>query len=342
MIDLINDLPDQLRDAWTHGKSQKMAWRAGDISRVVICGMGGSAISGDMLAALVEDNCPTPIMVVRDYILPAWANGASTLVVCLSHSGSTEETLSCARLAIQQGAKLLAITTGGELARLTSEYANGVVWDYQYDAMPRAATGWLYGMLLSAFSRIGLAGDLEADVQEAITAMEKYREQWRPEVMAAKNPPKRYAGQLVDCIPVIWGSGILAPVARRWKTQINENSKSPAYFELFPELNHNTVVGIDHPQEMLRRHKFQIIQLYSQRYDHPRNLLRHQATTEIFREQAIITDSVKARGESKLAQQMTTVQFGDYVSYYLAMAYEVDPTPIGPIVMLKDMMAKAE
>jgi glucose/mannose-6-phosphate isomerase len=141
-------------------------------------------------------------------------------------------------------------------------------------------------------------------------------------------------------MPVIWGAGLLAPVARRWKTQINENAKSGAIFDLLPELDHNSVVGIDAPEEELRKHKFQVIQLLS-KYDHPRVALRHQITLELYREQGIITDMVKARGESRLAQQMSLVQFGDYVSYYLAMAYEVDPTPIGPIVALKEKMAQA-
>ncbi len=142
-------------------------------------------------------------------------------------------------------------------------------------------------------------------------------------------------------MPVIWGAGLLAPVAQRWKTQINENAKSAAIFDVLPELDHNSVVGIEAPEEELRKHKFQVIQLLSPKYDHPRVALRHQITLELYREQGIITDTVKARGDSRLAQQMSLVQFGDYVSYYLAMAYQVDPTPIGPIAVLKQKMAEA-
>jgi glucose/mannose-6-phosphate isomerase len=340
MIGHIHALPDQLRDAWAHGAGQPLPDDMGTVARVALCGMGGSAIGGEMLAALVEDTCPVPIRVNRSYELPAWADGPSTLVVTLSHSGGTEETLSCAQQAITRKTKLLAITTGGELA-VRVEAAGGTVWRYGYESQPRAAIGWLYGLLLAAFSRMGLAPDLNADVAEAAERMERSRASFVPETLAARNPPKRYAGQLVDCIPVIWGAGLLAPVARRWKTQINENAKSSAFFELLPELDHNAVVGIATPAEILRKHQFQVIQLLSARYDHPRVALRHQMTLELFREQGIITDTVKARGESRLAQQMSLVQFGDYVSYYLAMAYEIDPTPIGPIVALKAKMAAA-
>ena len=341
MIGHINALPAQLGDAWDHGQKQALPADFSGIERVAICGMGGSAISGEMLAALVEDTCRVPITVIRDYTLPAWAQGPSTLVVAMSHSGGTEETLSAASEAIQRKTRLLAITSGGELEQIV-EAGGGTVWQFTYKSQPRAAMGWLYGMLLAAFCRMGLAADLSHDVAEAVETMVQAKERFMPETIAARNPPKRYAGQLVDCLPVIWGAGLLAPVARRWKTQINENAKSSAFFDLLPELDHNSVVGIDAPEEELRRHKFQVIQLLSPRYDHPRVALRHHITLELFREQGIITDMVKARGQSRLAQQMSLVQFGDYVSFYLAMAYEVDPTPIGPIVTLKEKMAKAE
>ncbi len=340
MIGYIQALPDQLAEAWEAGQHFNLPGHPDKVERVAICGMGGSAISGELLATLVEDSCRVPISVVRDYTLPAWAEGPSTLVVALSHSGGTEETLTAARQAVERKTQLVAITTGGELADLV-EAAGGVVWKYSYPSLPRAAVGWLYGLLLAGFSRLKLAPDLSADVAEAVERMRNSREAFAPQTLAARNAPKRYAGQLMDCIPVIWGAGLLAPVARRWKTQINENAKSSAFFEVLPELDHNTVVGISTPDELLRKHKFQIIQLLSPKYDHPRNAIRHQATLELFREQGIITDTVRGRGESRLAQQMSLVQFGDYVSYYLAMAYAVDPTPIEPITMLKDKLAQA-
>jgi glucose/mannose-6-phosphate isomerase len=339
MLGHINALPDQLKNAWEHAQGLDLS-TARNIDRVVICGMGGSAISGDLLAALIFDTCPVSITIVRGYDLPAYAAGEGTLVIALSHSGSTEETISAAQQALERGLKPVAITTGGELTERVAA-GGGTVWNYTYDAQPRASLGWLYGLLLAAVTRLGLISDLGAEVEEAIAVMHKHREPWGVDVTAACNPAKRYAGQIVDSIPVIWGAGLLAPVARRWKTQINENAKSCAFFDELPELNHNTVVGIAAPDELIRRHKFQIIQLTSS-YDHPRVALRHQATHDMLLGEAIITDPLKARGESRLAQQMSMILFGDFVSYYLAMAYQVDPTPIPPIETLKAKLAQVE
>jgi glucose/mannose-6-phosphate isomerase len=331
---------DQLENAWNYTKTLDLPTSLRDVSRVVICGMGGSAISGDLLAALVEPTCLNPIFVNRDYTLPPYAAGADTLVIALSYSGTTEETLSAARQAIERGTRLLAITTGGELSSLIRE-AGGTVWTFDYPSQPRAALGWLYGLLLGAAVRMGLAPDLAADVVETVARMRRDGAVWTTDTRTNRNTDKRVAGQLMDCIPVIWGAGLLAPVARRWKTQLNENSKTNAYFEALPELNHNAVAGILAPEELMARHKFQIVQLVSAEYDHPRVALRHQATEQLLREAGIITEVVKARGSSRLTQQFNLIQFGDYVSYYLAMGYGVDPTPIPPIKMLKEKLTEA-
>ena len=338
MLGYIDALPDQFESAWAHAASLEVPDT--QIDRVLICGMGGSAISGSLFAALAAESALVPIEVLRGYTLPAYARDASTLVIGMSHSGNTEETLSAISEALERGCTVLAITTGGKLSQVVSE-AGGTVWQYDYPSPPRAALGWLYGMLLGAAAKLGLIPDFSDDVSESLTVMRKYQEIWGAEMMAARNPAKRYAGQLVDCIPIFWGAGLMAPVARRWKTQVNENSKSSAYYEELPELNHNTVVGIVAPDELMRNHKFQVIQLTS-RYDHPRVALRHQLTHSMLLTEGFITDPIKARGESRLAQQMSMILFGDYLSYYLAMAYKVDPTIIEPIMMLKSMMAEAE
>jgi glucose/mannose-6-phosphate isomerase len=340
MRGFIEALPDQFEAAWARAKTLPLPSRLTAADRVVICGMGGSAISGDLLAGLIESTCPKPIFVNRDYDLPAFATGPQTLVICLSHSGSTEETLSAAQQAIDRETRLLAITTGGDLGPLV-ESAGGTVWNFAYASPPRAALGWLYGLLLGAAVKLGLSPDLESDVEESIARMRRDAEVWATTTMTNRNNAKRVAGQIVDCVPVVWGAGFLAPVARRWKTQFNENAKTGAFFEQLPELNHNAVVGILTPTELINRHKFQIMQLESVKFDHPRNRLRHAATETLLREAGVITEVVKARGESRLTQQINVIQFGDDVSFYLAMAYGVDPTPIQPITMLKEKMAAA-
>ncbi len=340
MLSHIDALPEQLESAWARAQTLNLPAAYTRAEQVMICGMGGSAISGDLLAALAAPSCHLPIQVVRDYDLPPYAAGSHTLVIALSHSGTTEETLSAAQQAAERSTLLLAITTGGQLAPLV-ERSGGVVWKYEYDSQPRAALGWLYGLLLGAAARLNLAPDLAAGVEEAIAQMRRDREIWTASSRATRNSAKRIAGQLMDRIPVIWAAGLLAPVARRWKTQLNENAKTSAYFEVLPELNHNAVVGIIAPPELIDRHRIQVVQLVSPDYDHPRVALRHVVTEKLLREAGVIAEVIQARGRSRLAQQMNLIQYGDYISYYLAMAYGVDPTPIPPIAMLKQKLADA-
>jgi glucose/mannose-6-phosphate isomerase len=342
MIQHIDALPDQFADAWASGGAQTLPADWTGFRQIVIAGMGGSAISGDLLAALIEPTAQIPVRVVRGYDLPPYLTGPETLLIALSFSGTTEETLSATQAAIARGVPVLAITTGGDLAPLAAD-AGGVVWPIDYSSQPRAALGWLYGLTLAAAAKLGLApADIAAQIDESLALMRRMRDLLTVASPTSRNPGKRVAGQMMDRIPVIWASGLLLPVARRWKTQFNENAKTGAYYEDMPELNHNSVVGILAPGELIDRHKVQIVQLTSAEYDHPRVTIRHEATTMLLRQAGLICEVVKARGESRLAQQMNLIQFGDYVSYYLAASYGVDPTPIEPIMMLKEMLAKAE
>lgn len=338
MLSHIDALPDQLASAWAHGQSLDLPAGAADVQQVVLSGMGGSAISADLLAALVADACPVPISVVRGYGLPAHVRGPETLVIALSHSGGTEETLSGAQAAAERGARLLAITSGGQLAPL-AEGAGGAAWTFEYRAQPRATLGWLYGLLLAAFSRLGFAPDLAGDVQEAVEKMQRRRDDLSASTPAGENAAYRLAERLAGRIPVVWGAELLAPVARRWKTQLNENSKTVAYYEELPELNHNTVAGLQFPAGVGER--ISVVELVSSRYNHPRTQIRQQVTHDLLERAGIPATRVEAQGESRLAQQMTAIQFGDYVTFYLAMIYEVDPTPIDNIAWLKERLAGA-
>ncbi len=336
MLGFIDTLPDQLHDAWQHAASLKLDKSLAEVQNIVICGMGGSAISGDLIAALVADRCPVPIFVNRHYDLPTFVSGPATLVIALSHSGNTEETLSAVQQGLDRGAKVMAITTGGKIKELV-ESGGGTVWQYEYVSQPRAALGWLYGMILGAFHTLGLA-DLADGVAESIDIMKRQRETYRFDSPVASNAAKRMAGQCVGKQPVIWGSGLLEPVARRWKTQINENSKTPCYYEGMPELNHNTVVGTVVPEDILG--KTMIIQLKSAQYDHSRVKVRQQVSQEIVLQQGIGHDAARASGTTRLAQQMSLIQFGDYISYYLSIANEIDATPIPQIDLLKSRLAE--
>ena len=338
VLGAIDDLSNQLESAWASAQMAAVP-DFSDVRQVIICGMGGSSISGELLATLVEDQCPVPVIVNRAYDLPAWVTGSETLVIGLSHSGTTEETLSAVSQGIERGCRTLAVTQGGKLGPLVAE-ASGTVLSYRYDAPPRASLGWLYGTLLAGVCRGGLITDQADSVAEAVALLRKGREVLGADSPPEKNPAKRTAGQLVDRIPIFWGGGLLEPVARRWKTQVNENAKTAACFEAMPELNHNAIVGLEFPEPLMTR--IAIVQLVSRAYDHPRVKVRHEASTKIVLQSGIMSDRVTARGESRLAQQMSMIQFGDYLSFYLAMAYEVDPTPIHNIDQLKQRLAEVD
>jgi glucose/mannose-6-phosphate isomerase len=338
MLAEIDGLPDQLQRAWDLGQTQPLP-KLDDIHTIVISGLGGSAIGADLVTAFVSSSIRVPILVHRDYGLPAFAQGKHTLVICSSHSGNTEETLDAFETALTHECSVVAICTGGELAK-RAEAKNIPVWRFEHGGQPRAAVGFSFGLLLSLLARLNLIPDPSQDVAEAISAMKKSQEHLRADVPAASNPAKRYAGQLVGRWVTVMGAGILSPVARRWKGQINEVAKAGANFEFLPEANHNTLAGTLNPSEVLNKQTMTLF--LNSPSDHPRNKLRSKFTRQIFMIEGMNTDAVDARGESPLAHIWTLILFGDYVAYYLSMAYGVDPTPVEALVSFKNSMANAK
>ncbi len=330
MLGEIDGLPDQLQTAWNLGQKLPLADISG-VRQVIIAGMGGSAIGGDLLAAYAEPMCAVPIAVWRGYDLPAYADGPTTLVVASSHSGNTEETLSAFARGAESGVQRLAVTTGGDLARQAD--AQGVpLWHFKHAGQPRAAVGYSFGLLLAALTRLGLIPDPEDELADAVAGMRQQQTNLRAEVPVVQNPAKRMAGQMMDRWPTIVGAGLLAPVARRWRTQIAELAKAVAQFETLPEADHNMVAGVVNPASLFGSTMMLFLRATG---DHPRILERVDVTKEIFMVEGFNTDFVHAQGETRLAQQWTTLHFGDYTAYYLAMTYNVDPTPVDAIEDLK-------
>lgn len=336
MIDEINSLPDQIWKAWEMGMANPLPEMPG-LKGIVLTGMGGSAIGADLLAAYAAPHCPVPLVIHRDYDLPAWVQGPQVLVIACSHSGETEETLAACQQALTRGCRVLIITTGGRLARLGQDQ-NIPVWVFQHAGQPRAAAGYVFGLLLAALHRLGFLSDPAAGLQKAVEAMRSQQAQLLPEVPAARNPAKRYAGQFVGRPAVIFGADFLAPVARRWKGQINELAKAWGQFEILPEADHNTLAALNYPESALSG-MIALFLLSSE--NHPRNQLRLDFTRQIFMTQGINTDSIQASGDGVLAHIWTALHFGDYMSYYLAMAYAEDPTPVDVLVMLKQALSSA-
>lgn len=334
MLAHIDGLPDQLQSAWELGRTLPLpAWQ--DVQTVVICGMGGSAIGADLVAAAVMEACPVPIIVQRDYGLPGFGKGPGTLVICSSHSGNTEETLDAFDTAVKNGCRILAVCTGGKLAE-KAKAADAPVWKFEHKGQPRAAVGFSFGLILDALSRLGLAPDAGEDIAGAVSAMKSQQESIRAESPVSQNSAKRLAGQLMGRWVTVFGAGALAPVARRWKGQLNEVAKAVANFEFIPEADHNTLAGVLNPPEVIPPH---VISLFLRApSDHPRNKLRMKITRKTYMLEGLNSDGYMAKGGTPIAHIWTALHFGDYVAYYLAMAYGVDPTPVAVLENLKAIL----
>ncbi len=332
----IFDLGGQCQAAWQLVQKWQPPVLPSPPQQIIIAGMGGSAIGGDILRALTLAESRIPISIHRDYDLPAWA-GPQTLVIASSYSGNTEETLSAAEEAHRRGAPLLAVTTGGTLAKKAQEWKAGLL-TFNYPAQPREALGYGVVLLLGALARIKLLPDPDEQIRETVAELAALSQELALTVPADRNLAKEIATWVYGCLPLVYGAGLLAPVARRWKGQFNENSKSWAGFEELPEMDHNAVTGTEHPASFAGevRGIFLTADL-----DHPRNRLRQEITRGLLEKAGASCRTIGGRGRSGLAQMLTCAFIGDAASYYLAMLYRADPTAIPNIKALKEALAKA-
>jgi len=335
MLACIAGLPRQCEDGWNGIRDLELPDEYRKVNQVVIIGIGGSAIGGDLLRTLLVQECPVPIIVHRDYTLPAFVDQC-TLVIACSYSGNTEETLLGFDNALRSGARVLSITTGGELARKTREQDLPLCL-FHYETQPRAAVGYSLMYLLGIMQCLGFVSDKSADVAEAVAVMWQWQAEIKESVPSAENAAKSLAMKLHQRLPVVYGAEHLSEVARRWKGQFNENAKSWCVFDVLPELNHNTVAGYPFPPGL--PHSVHVVILTSM-LNHPRVLLRFDITRELLQEHGFACDTVEARGHSALAQMLSTVHFGDYVSYYLAMLYDVDPWSMESIQLVKERLGR--
>lgn len=306
------------------------------VSHVVVTGLGGSAIGGDLLRVYCRDKCAVPVIVNRDYTMPSFV-GKDTLVFAVSYSGNTEETISAYREAKQRGATLIALTTGGKLKEMAQNDGAPVV-TVPCGIAPRSASGYLFIPTLRIMERLGFFNGIAQDVESLVRHLKALHEQLRPEVPVDKNPAKQLAIKLHNRIPVIWGvAGTTGVVAQRWKGQINENAKAPACWNVFPELNHNELVGFKNPENLLKN--VHVVILRDDR-DDPRVQRRIEITKGVISGAVAGITDVRAGGESDLARLYSLIYSGDYTSLYLAYLYGVDPGPVEVIDYLKSELAK--
>ncbi|HTY82087.1 MAG TPA: bifunctional phosphoglucose/phosphomannose isomerase [Dehalococcoidales bacterium] len=335
MLARIKELPMQCKEAWRDAMEFKLPRDYTEVDKVVILGMGGSAIGGDLIRSLATYEMKIPVIIHRDYGLPAYVD-RKTLLIASSYSGNTEETLSGFEPAMATGAKIVAMTTGGKLQEMAESH-NLPVFKIEYKAQPRAALGFSFIPALGVLQKLGLIKDKAADVEETVKVLENLEKKLDEKSTAANNPAKQIAQRLFGNLPIIYGAGIAAEAAHRWKTQINENSKGWSFYEIFPELNHNATVGFPLPKEIAK--KIRVVLLRSPLFNE-RVKLRYDVTTELLKQADVAYEFVDGVGQSALAQMVSLVSIGDYVSYYLAILYKVDPSPVKVIDYLKGRLAK--
>ena len=335
MLVHVAELPEQIAEGWRISRQLELP---GPMPRsVAILGMGGSAIAGDLVKGIWADRISAPVEVLRGYDLPAWA-GPETLVIASSRSGSTEETLRQLETALGRRCPVVCVTTGGAMKNV-AQAARLPLAAFPDRGSPRSSVGWSLSIMAGVLERAGLLQLDESEIEAGVASARATAASCAPGVPTADNPAKQLAWALVDRFVLVIGSGALAPVARRWKTQLNENSKAFAASDELPEATHNSVVGFEQP-ESLRDH-LGVVFLKSE-LEHPRNALRASLMGDLLDTGQIWHTSVRSQGEGRFGQALSAVVMGDFVSVYLAFMYAVDPTPIVVIDHVKEQLALAD
>ncbi len=312
MRQVIEESPQQIARSQEVNKDVKVT---GDFDSIILAGMGGSGHPGDLLNAL---ELPTvPLTVHRDYGLPK-TFGKKPLVIISTYSGNTEESLSAYKLAKEKGHSLLANTSGGKLAEW-SKQDNVPVVTIDYPGMqPRHTLFASFVGLATALKNSGLAQDITTDLSATIALL-------NTEMETMNEAGKALAEKLHGTTPIFTSSASLAFAAKNCKIQTNENTKVPAFWNTFPELNHNEMVGFTNPQG-----KFHVVMLRDPA-DHVRNQARMDVTAEIYEKWGIGVSQVHAKGDTQLQKLFYACTIGLWTTYYLALSYNIDPVPVAGV-----------
>jgi glucose/mannose-6-phosphate isomerase len=334
MLGAVAALPTHVAEAYGNGRAATGLPELDGITSVVCCGMGGSAVAGDVFKASFRERLGLPVEVCRSPILPAFA-GPHTLVVVSSYSGNTAETLAAFREAAERGCRIVAITGGGTLGDECSARGFATV-RMPGGFQPRAAIGHLTFAMLGALETAGLTPRLADDVAEVVSVLEAGVARLAPEVPAGRNRAKALAEAIGDRIPVVWGTdGVASIAAMRWKTQMNENGKVPAFASSMSELDHNEVVGWTSPYG----ERCTVIGL-RHGAEPPEIAARFPLSADIARQAGGIYEEVETAARSPLATLFGLVIVGDFTSCYVALRRGVDPTPVAVIDRLKAALAE--
>lgn len=336
MLDDVATFPEQIINAKDIVNSADLG-SVYKIDNIVISGMGASAISGDIVQVLLRDRIDIPVYVTRQYDLPKWVH-KDTLVISQSYSGNTEETLSTFKHAHQKHCKIISISSGGKL----EEFCNNREIPHikiPSSIQPRAATGYILFSSIYALKKIGvLTYDMESEIDETISITKEFRDHNNKNVPEKDNFSKQLAKKILNTIPQVYGWNFYTPIAKRWCTQFNENSKLICRYDEVSECNHNDIVGWSMNPEVskqftcifFRDHENESIYM-TKRLDFMKKLYDDVAGNVI---------ELSIPGKKHLAKMMYTMYLGDFTSCYLAILRKIDPSPVEAIAELKSELAK--
>ena len=335
LINRISSLPLQCQEAWQNGLSFDPPKEYLHCDNVLISGMGGSAIGGDLLNDCLYNEQAPPIIVRRGYTLPSHINNKS-LVIASSYSGDTEESISACEHALRKGANVIVLTHAmdGALSKM-ADNANLPKLFIGSEGEPRSAIGYCLLIPLAIMQSLGMIKPRDEDVLEAIQVLSTVVQRLKSSVPAVDNPAKILAGQLFNKLTVIYGSEHLSGASRRWKTQINENAKTMAFSDTIPEIHHNAVDGFESPKGLKNRIAVVLLNAMSL---NDRTKYRYAITRDLLQSIGISNYTIDGIGKGVLAQLLSSVLFGDYTSYYLGILNGFDPSKLHYINLMRAKM----
>ena len=326
-------LPEQVAQAAGAAKGLEGLPRRELVENVVVLGMGGSGVAGDLLVATAAPFMAVPVVVVKGYTPPAFV-GEGTLVFAVSFSGNTEETLEAATEAAVQGATVVCVTGGGELAERAEGWGSPVIPVPAGIPQPRAAIGAMAIPPLVVLEEIGLFPGASEWIRLAVAQLRRRRDQ----LAGPSSPAEALARKIGRTVPLVYSSGAVGSTAAlRWKTQLNENAKVPAFWAAHPELCHNEICGWGQNGDVTRQ-LFTVVNLRTDS-EHPQVMRRFELVDDIMREVVASVEEVMAEGDGDLAQLLDLVLVGDMVSLHLAAQEGLDPGPVPVLVELKERLA---
>ncbi len=307
-----------------------------DFKGVAFLGMGGSGFTGDIIKALIEDDINIPVEVVKGYNLPSFIR-KGWLVVSVSYSGNTEETISATNQALERECEIIMVCSGGELEKIGESNEKTII-KIPPGMQPRGAIGYLFFPAYLTLDSLGISNVSDSDIEEALSLVKEKAELFSREVESDKNPAKKLALEISDNLPIVYGTeGLLSALAYRLKCELNENSKTPCWWNEFSELNHNETVGWQRLKEITG--KFVLLVL-REKDEGIRIKTRIRVTLDLIKENINRIIEIPVEGKSKLARALSTMYLGDIASVYLALLSGINPGPVEKIESLKVELKK--